>query len=39
MLTFVITALLSLINIGSVTAFHAIGSLAVNAILGTYLIS
>lgn len=39
LLTFVITALLSLINIGSVTAFHAIGSLAVNAILGTYLIS
>ncbi|KAK3353305.1 amino acid permease [Lasiosphaeria hispida] len=38
-LTFTITALLSLINIGSVVAFHAIGSLAVNAILGTYLIS
>ncbi|KAK0620409.1 amino acid permease [Immersiella caudata] len=38
-LTFIITALLSLINIGSVTAFHAIGSLALNAILGTYLIS
>lgn len=38
-LTFVITALLSLIDIGSDVAFHAIGSLAVNAILATYLIS
>ncbi|KAK5658294.1 hypothetical protein OQA88_2269 [Cercophora sp. LCS_1] len=39
LLTFAITSLLSLINIGSSDAFHAIGSLAVNAILGTYLIS
>jgi amino acid transporter len=30
---------LSLINIGSTVAFNAIGSLAVSAILGTYIIS
>jgi choline transport protein len=35
----VITALLSLINIGSTVAFNAIGSLAVSALLGTYIIS
>ncbi|KAK3324505.1 amino acid permease [Cercophora scortea] len=39
LLTFIITALLSLINIGSTVAFNAIGSLAVSAILGTYIIS
>ncbi|KAK4213058.1 amino acid/polyamine transporter I [Rhypophila decipiens] len=39
MLTFVITALLSLINIGSSVAFNAIGSMATTAILGTYIIS
>ncbi|KIH92615.1 amino acid permease [Sporothrix brasiliensis 5110] len=39
LLTFSITALLSLINIGSSVAFNAIGSLAVSALLGTYLIS
>ena len=39
MLTFLITALLSLINIGSTVAFNAIGSLAVSALLGTYIIS
>lgn len=39
LLTFLITALLSLINIGSSVAFNAIGSLAVTALLGTYLIS
>ncbi len=39
MLTFVITTLLSLINIGSTVAFNAIGSLAVSALLGTYIIS
>ncbi|OAA67120.1 amino acid permease [Niveomyces insectorum RCEF 264] len=39
LLTFTITALLSLINIGSSVAFNAIGSLAVSALLGTYLIS
>jgi choline transport protein len=38
-LTFIITTLLSLINIGSTTAFNAIGSLAVTALLGTYIIS
>ncbi|RKU42407.1 hypothetical protein DL546_005020 [Coniochaeta pulveracea] len=38
-LTFVITTLLSLINIGSTVAFNAIGSLALNALLGTYIIS
>ena len=38
-LTFVITTLLSLINIGSTVAFNAIGSLAVSALLGTYIIS
>lgn len=38
-LTFTITTLLSLINIGSTVAFNAIGSLAVSAILGTYIIS
>lgn len=37
--TFIITSLLSLINIGSSVAFNAIGSLAVSALLGTYLIS
>lgn len=39
LLTFAITTLLSLINIGSTVAFNAIGSLAVSAILGTYMIS
>jgi len=39
LLTFLITSLLSLINIGSTAAFNAIGSLAVSAILGTYIIS
>lgn len=39
LLTFSITTLLSLINIGSTVAFNAIGSLAVSAILGTYIIS
>jgi choline transport protein len=39
LLTFTITSLLSLINIGSSVAFNAIGSLAVSALLGTYLIS
>jgi amino acid transporter len=39
MLTFLITSLLSLINIGSSVAFNAIGSLAVSALLGTYIIS
>ncbi|CAK7200079.1 hypothetical protein SEUCBS139899_002767 [Sporothrix eucalyptigena] len=39
LLTFTITSLLSLINIGSAVAFNAIGSLAVSALLGTYLIS
>jgi choline transport protein len=38
-LTFIITTLLSLINIGSSVAFNAIGSLAVSAILATYIIS
>jgi choline transport protein len=35
----VITCLLSLINIGSTAAFNAIGSLAVSALLATYMIS
>jgi amino acid transporter len=35
----VITSLLSLINIGSTVAFNAIGSLAVSALLATYMIS
>jgi choline transport protein len=39
LLTFIITTLLSLINIGSTVAFNAIGSLAVSALLGTYIIS
>src|SRR5277367_4396248 len=39
LLTFTITCLLSLINIGSTVAFNAIGSLALVAILGTYIIS
>ncbi|KAH8810844.1 amino acid permease [Xylogone sp. PMI_703] len=39
LLTFLITCLLSLINIGSTVAFNAIGSLAVSALLGTYIIS
>ncbi|KAM7188891.1 Amino acid/polyamine transporter I [Naviculisporaceae sp. PSN 640] len=39
LLTFLITALLSLINIGSHVAFNAIGSMATTAILGTYIIS
>jgi choline transport protein len=39
LITFTITCLLSLINIGSTVAFNAIGSLAVSAILGTYIIS
>lgn len=39
MITFLVTALLSLINIGSSVAFNAIGSMATTAILGTYIIS
>ncbi|KAK0113953.1 hypothetical protein ONS96_014802 [Cadophora gregata f. sp. sojae] len=39
LLTFAITTVLSLINIESTVAFNAIGSLAVSAILGTYIIS
>jgi hypothetical protein len=39
LLTFAITCLLSLIDIGSTVAFEAIGSLALVAILGTYMIS
>src|SRR5277367_6175371 len=39
LLTFTITCLLSLINIGSTVAFNTIGSLALVAILGTYMIS
>ncbi|KAJ0118788.1 hypothetical protein J7T55_013043 [Diaporthe amygdali] len=39
LVTFTITALLSLINIGSVVAFNAIGSLAISALLSTYIIS
>jgi amino acid transporter len=38
-ITFAITTLLSLINIGSSAAFNAIGSLAVSALLATYIIS
>ncbi|KAK5124293.1 hypothetical protein LTR85_001996 [Meristemomyces frigidus] len=37
--TFVFTALLSLINIGSTAAFNAIASMATNALLSTYIIS
>ena len=39
LLTFTITCLLSLINIGSTVAFNAIGSLALVSILGSYIIS
>ena len=39
LLTFTITCLLSLINIGSTVAFNAIGSCALVSILGTYMIS
>jgi amino acid transporter len=39
LITFTITCLLSLINIGSTVAFNAIGSLAVSALLATYIIS
>lgn len=39
LVTFMITAILSLINIGSTVAFNAIGSLSVSALLGTYIIS
>ncbi|CZR57703.1 related to amino acid transporters [Phialocephala subalpina] len=39
LITFAITCLLSLINIGSTVAFNAIGSLAVSALLATYIIS
>lgn len=39
MITFLITCLLSLINIGSTTAFNAIGSAALVMILSTYFIS
>lgn len=39
LITFVITCLLSLINIGSTTAFNAIGSAALVMILSTYFIS
>lgn len=37
--TFMITAILSLINIGSTVAFNAIGSLSLSALLSTYIIS
>lgn len=37
--TFVITAIFSLINMGSTVAFNAIGSLSASALLGTYIIS
>ncbi|MCJ1396698.1 hypothetical protein MMC18_009590 [Xylographa bjoerkii] len=39
MITLLVTVLLSLINIGSSVAFNAIGSLAVTALLGSYIIS
>jgi choline transport protein len=39
LLTFLITSILSLINIGSTVAFNNISSLAVSAILSTYIIS
>lgn len=39
LITFLITCLLSLINIGSTVAFNAISSFALVAILGTYTIS
>lgn len=39
LITFTITCLLSLINIGSTTAFNAIGSAALVMILSTYFIS
>ena len=39
LITFVITCLLSLINIGSTVAFNAIGSAALVSILSTYFIS
>jgi choline transport protein len=39
LVTFLTTTLLSFINIGSTVAFNAIGSLAVSALLGTYIIS
>ena len=39
LLTFLITSLLALINIGSTTAFNAICSMATNALLTTYIIS
>nr|POF04539.1 putative amino-acid permease pb24d3.02c [Quercus suber] len=39
LVSFVVTCLLSLINLGSVTAFNAIVSLTVGAILSSYIIS
>jgi choline transport protein len=39
LVTFLISAILSLVNIGSKVAFNAIGSLSVTALLGTYIIS
>lgn len=39
LVTFLVITLLSLINIGSTVAFNAIGSLAVTALLGTYITS
>ncbi|MCJ1378530.1 hypothetical protein MMC17_001629 [Xylographa soralifera] len=39
MVTLLVTVLLSLINIGSSVAFNAIGSLAITALLGSYIIS
>ena len=39
LMTFTITVLLSLINIGSTVAFNAIGSLAITALLASYGIS
>jgi choline transport protein len=38
-MTFTITVLLSLINIGSTVAFNAIGSLAITALLASYFLS
>lgn len=38
-LTFLFTAMLSLINIGSTAAFNAVASMATNALLSTYIIS
>ena len=39
MITFLVTVLLSLINLGSSVAFNAIGSLCVTALMSSYIIS